>query len=311
MGAATIPAAGTVPWRLRDGRLEVALVHRPRYDDWSWPKGKLDPGEEWPVTAARETHEEAGLVVRLGRPLPDSAYTVLTRAGEAADKVVRYWAAEVVGGHGRTLNEVDEVAWLVVHAAHGRLDYARDRDQLRAVVQAHQEGDLATWPLLVVRHAKAIPRGRWSGDDWLRELDAAGHERARALVPLLAAYGVERLVSSSSTRCVQTLEPYAASAGLRIRTKRGLSEEGHDEDPTKAAKHMAKALAKGRPVALSGHGPVLPAMVQALAEQAAPEPRSTLAVVGSDGMDKGEALVCHLVGTGADAQIVAVERHRL
>ena len=68
-----IPAAGTVPWRLRDGTLEVALVHRPRYDDWSWAKGKLDADEDWAVAAVRETDEETGLLVRLGPPLPEAA----------------------------------------------------------------------------------------------------------------------------------------------------------------------------------------------------------------------------------------------
>ncbi|HQV84172.1 MAG TPA: NUDIX domain-containing protein, partial [Ornithinibacter sp.] len=76
-----IPAAGTLPWRLRDGELEVALVHRPRYDDWSWAKGKLDPGEDWAVAAVRETVEETGLVVRLGPPLPEARYTLLGRDG--------------------------------------------------------------------------------------------------------------------------------------------------------------------------------------------------------------------------------------
>ena len=103
---AIIPAAGTVPWRRRRGQLEVALVHRPKYDDWAWPKGKLDPDEEWPAAAVRETHEETALEVRLGRPLPAAAYTVLDRDGEPATKEVRYWAAEVTGGGGPLANEI-------------------------------------------------------------------------------------------------------------------------------------------------------------------------------------------------------------
>ena len=90
--SSVIPAAGTLPWRRRDGRLEVALVHRPKYDDWSWAKGKLDPGELPCVAASRETAEETGLKVRLGLPLPPSEYPVLDSIGRPATKAVHYWA---------------------------------------------------------------------------------------------------------------------------------------------------------------------------------------------------------------------------
>ena len=140
-------------------------MHRPRYDDWAWAKGKLDPDEQFPVAAAREVQEETGYTVRLGRPLPTSTYTLLDRSGAPVTKEVRYWAAEVIGGDGILQHEIDEVAWLDVAAASARLDYARDRDQLRALVRAEHEGTLATWPLALVRHAHAVPRGAWSGDD--------------------------------------------------------------------------------------------------------------------------------------------------
>ncbi|MDQ2755918.1 MAG: NUDIX hydrolase, partial [Actinomycetota bacterium] len=169
-----IPAAGTLPWRRRRGTLEVALVHRPKYDDWSWAKGKLEPGELPPVAAVRETLEETGLEVHLGRPLPSATYTVLDRAGLACTKEVHYWAAEVVGGTGALENEIDEVGWLDVVAAHHRLDYARDRDQLRALMRADAEGVLTTWPLALIRHAKAHPRAGWTRPDQQRPLDQRG-----------------------------------------------------------------------------------------------------------------------------------------
>ncbi len=310
-----VPAAGTVPWRRRRGSLEVALVHRPKYDDWSWAKGKLDPGEEWPVAAARETQEETGLRVHLGTPLPPAAYMVLDRTGEPAIKQVRYWASEVVGGTGHLENEIDEVRWLDVVAAHDRLDYARDREQLRSVVRADAAGRLTTWPLALVRHAKARSRGTWKGPDPDRPLDARGAARADALVPLLAAYGIGRLVSSGSTRCVETLRPYAAATGLPLRLRDGLSEEGYAADPSRSVHHLQRAVERGAPTALCSHGPVLPDLLSDLASRVDPvadENGSAAAALTStegDAMEKGEVLVCHLVDTGDRARVVAVERY--
>jgi phosphohistidine phosphatase SixA/ADP-ribose pyrophosphatase YjhB (NUDIX family) len=311
-----VPAAGTVPWRRRRGTLEVALVHRPKYDDWSWAKGKLDPGEEWPVAAARETLEETGLQVHLRAPLPPATYMVLDRTGEPATKQVRYWASEVVGGHGRLQNEIDEVRWLDVVAAHDRLDYARDREQLRAVVRADAAGRLTTWPLAVVRHAHARPRRSWKGPDPDRPLDDRGVQRAEAIVPLLAAYGVSRLVSSGSARCADTLRPYAAATGLRLRLKDGLSEEGYAADPARSAHHLRRVVERGAPTAVCSHGPVLPSLLLDLAARVDPAAdddgaaAATLAGAAADGqMGKGEVLVCHLVDTGDAARVVAVERY--
>ncbi|MGL5927359.1 MAG: NUDIX hydrolase, partial [Dermatophilaceae bacterium] len=260
----SILAAGTVPWRVRGDTLEVALVHRPRYDDWAWPKGKLEPGEAWAAAAARETAEETGHTVRLGPPLPEARYPVVGRSGSPHDKVVRYWCAEVVGGAGEFDHEVDEVAWLGAAAAYDRLDYARDRAQLLAVVRRHRTGRLATWPLVLVRHAHAVARGAWSRDDGLRPLDRPGRQRAKALAPLLAAYGVSRLVSSPAERCLATLAPYATSSGCRVRTRVGLSESGSLAEPDAPGRHLLRLLDRGEPAALCTHGPVLPALFDAL-----------------------------------------------
>ncbi|MBM6403117.1 NUDIX hydrolase [Phycicoccus sp. CSK15P-2] len=308
----TIPAAGTLPWRLDGRELQVALVHRPRYDDWSWAKGKLDPGEESAVAAVRETHEETGLRVALGVPLPESRYTVLGKDGRPGDKVVRYWAAKVTGGSGKLVNEIDDVAWLDPRTAHDRLDYARDRDQLRSLVRRHQGGMLDTWPLVVVRHAHAVGRGSWDGaDDRDRPLDDAGRERAGALVPLLAAYGPERVVTSPSLRCTATVEPFAAASGVRLRTRKSLSEEGFEADPERAVRRLGTVLEAGRPAVLCTHGPVLPPLLDVLRpladDDAAREP---LADAAQGNLAKGEALVCHVSGAGAGARVVAVERHR-
>jgi 8-oxo-(d)GTP phosphatase len=303
------PAAGAVPWRRRKGVLQVAMVHRPRYDDWSWAKGKLDSGEDWPVAAVREVAEETGFAVHLGRPLPTSTYPIGSLSG-LATKEVRYWAAEVVGGSGKLLNEIDEVAWLAPDEAALRLDYARDQEQLRSLVQADEREELTTWPLAMVRHAKATPRGGWQAADPLRPLETRGRERATAIAPILAAYGVKRLISSPSIRCMDTLRPYAAQARITMRSKAGLSEEGFALDPSRAPFHVERMVQRGTPVAVCGHGPVLPAMLDVLAARSSGLAVDQLHEAADLGLAKGEVLLAHLSGSGEQARVVAVERHR-
>ena len=309
--ASLVPAAGTLPWRRRDGRLEVALVHRPKYDDWSWAKGKLDPGEHPSVAAARETFEETGLVVRLGTPLPLAEYPILDATGAPATKIVHYWAAVVTGGSGKLLHEIDEVAWVDVRTANDRLDYARDREQLLALVRAERAGELDTWPLALVRHAKATPRSKWKGDDRQRPLDAVGRAQATGVAAVLGAYGVTRVVTSSSVRCSATVQPYAVSRGLRLRPRDGLSEEGYAESPDDAARDLERLLAKGEPAALCSHGPVLPSLLESLGARAGAEHSGLTARLheaARSSMRKGEVLVCHLSGRGEQARLVGVER---
>lgn len=313
MGAAIL-AAGTLPWRRRRGRLEVALVHRPHYDDWSWAKGKLEPGEAFPAAAGRETLEETGLRVRLGHPLPTTTYT-LAQPGGTAVKEVRYWAAEVTGGDGGLVHEIDEVAWLEAEVAADRLSYAHDRAQLEGLAAADGQGTLSTWPLAIVRHAKARSRSSWQEVDALRPLNDKGYAQAAGLVPVLGAYGISRLVTSPSTRASDTLAPYAVASGGRLRAKPGLSEEGHAQHPGRARHHVERLLERGVPAAACSHGPVLPDLLACLLERVDPTfapglvARSVVEDVLDRGMAKGEVLLAHVVGTGEHARIIAVERH--
>lgn len=312
-----VTAAGTLPWRRTErGGIEVALVHRPKYRDWSWAKGKLDPGERPAVAACRETLEETGLRVRLGVPLPGSRYPLLDAAGRAATKTVHYWAGTVTGGSGALEHEVDEVAWLAPEAAYTRLDYARDRDQLLALVKAERERLLETWPLVLVRHAKALPRAEYKGgNDQKRPLTAAGREQVPTVTALLGAYGVERVLSSPSVRCLDTVSPFAKVAGVPVKTREGLSEEGFHDSPDKAVRTVAKALAKGRPVAVCSHGPLVPTLVQVLVDRVAAQADHALASTAAlrdaieSRMAKGEVMVMHCQGAGPSTRIVAVERH--
>lgn len=306
-----VRAAGVVPVRLRSGALQVALVHRPKYDDWSWPKGKLDRGEDFAAAAAREALEETGLRVRLRRRLPDVRYDL--RGGQP--KLVRYWVGEVAGGSGRLEHEVDDVVWLSPTLAGRRLTYEHDRELLDRVVALRRDGGLRAWQLLVVRHAHAVDREGWSGPDPRRPLSARGRADAqRRVAALLDAYAPVTLLSSPSTRCTQTLAPSAERAGATIVTKKGLSEEGYRADATKLDKHLGRLLEAGEAAALCTHGPLLPQLVSRLVERAgagldAGERRSLLRLREVP-LDKGEVLACTMLGTGKAARLIGVERHR-
>ena len=249
-----VVAAGAVVWR---PRREVLLVHRPRYDDWSFPKGKLDPGEDAAVAAVREVLEETGLTIRLTRPLPMVRYPNGSRA-----KRVHYWVGRVEGSDDVSdylvNDEIDEVVWLPVEEAHDTLSYEHDRETLACADEVHAP----TTTLVVLRHAHAEARSDWTEDDRLRPLADDGRRQAERLAATLAAYGIRRVVTSPSVRCLQTVRPYAEEAGLKVREDDGLSEEGATRKTVTLA--IEKALGSTRNTLLCSHRPVLPDLFEVL-----------------------------------------------
>ena len=191
-------AAGAVLWRSTGhaDSTEIAVVHRPRYDDWSLPKGKVDPGETEPVTAVREVREETGHTSVLGRRLTAVSYPV-----EQDIKKVRYWAARCVDGAFTPGDEVDELIWLPVPEALKQLDYPHDRKVLRNFAK----GPIDTQTVLIVRHGTAGSKSRYKGDDRERPLDKHGRAQAESLVGVLLAYGAQTLYAADRARCRQTL----------------------------------------------------------------------------------------------------------
>lgn len=282
-----IVAAGAVIVRKGGGdRREVLLVHRPKYDDWSFPKGKQDPGEHVTETAVREVLEETGVEVRLGRPLRPQLYAVAGGRG----KTVHYWVGHVVGDDdvsGYEPNaEVDALAWVGVDEAADRLTYLDDihlLDQLR-------EEPRRTVPVVVVRHAKAVKRGQWDGEDQLRPLTGFGEQQAAMLSGLLRAYGVTQVVTSSATRCRDTVAPYAEQQVLGLQELVELSEEKYDAD---AAAQLLAALREHRePSVVCGHRPILPDLLADLGTEEEP-------------LAPAELVVCH----HRKGRLVATERH--
>jgi 8-oxo-dGTP diphosphatase len=254
-----IAAAGAVVLRATGKKgAEVLLVHRPKYDDWSFPKGKLDRGEHMLAAAVREVAEETGLAIRLGRPLADQRYAV----NGGRWKTVHYWVGRVRGGDdvsAFTPNaEIDEVAWVTTAKAAKLLTYDHDRTTLAEALDDARR----TRTLVVLRHASARSRSRWRADDRFRPLLKVGTVEAQRLVPLLAAYDVDRLVTSSSTRCVTTLVPYAEATGATVESDDRLSEE--DATAGGIADVAADLLARGRRSEVCTHRPVFPQLFAAL-----------------------------------------------
>lgn len=251
----TIRAAGAVVWRPSSvtEQVEVAVAHRPRYDDWSLPKGKLDADETVPAAAVREVLEETGFSIALGRRLPSTEYTVDGRA-----KVVDYFAARFVSGDFEANDEVDRVKWVSPEAAGDLLSYGHDRVVLAEFTALPARSST----LLLVRHAKAGKREEWHGSDDLRPLSPAGQRQAAGIARILPLFGADRVHAAPRTRCVETV----AGLGLEIRSEPLLSEEGYWVSPPAGVARLLDIVAAGGTPVVSSQGGVIPDVIDRLAD---------------------------------------------
>jgi len=215
-GSEAIPSAGAVLWRWAADGIEVLLVHRPKYDDWSLPKGKREPGEHVLLTAVREVDEETSVRPVLGPRLRTAEYLANGRP-----KRVDYWSAFTGGQQAAASHEIDAVSWLPLRHAPDRLSYPHDADVI-ASLQPRQ-----TVPLILLRHAPAGRKYDWPGDDLLRPLDERGAIDALALADLVACFAPSaRVVSSPALRCTETVRPYAARFGGSVDVEDALAPPG-------------------------------------------------------------------------------------
>lgn len=299
-----VTAGGAIPWRLAKDGLEVLLIHRPRYDDWSWPKGKIDDGETVPECAIREVEEEIGLKAALGIPLPPIHYHV-----SAGLKVVHYWAVDVDGATLRhDGKEVDSVMWCSPDKAARLLSNPTDVGPLEELVAAHERNALDTWPLVILRHAKAKPRSSWSKAEGDRPLAATGLRQAQAVRRLLMAWKPLRISTSPWLRCVATVAPYAKSMDAKVKVIEALTEHKHARSPQKTAAVVESLLDKQRATLLCTHRPALPTVFKQLGHHMNASLR-TLLPSKDPYLAPGEILVCH-VSRGDRSRIVAVEKFR-
>ncbi|MFD4292661.1 NUDIX domain-containing protein [Rhodococcus sp. NPDC058505] len=260
---ANIFAAGAVLWRkspTNPYEIEIALIHRPKYDDWSFPKGKLDPGETPVVAALREVEEETGLRVQLGRHVTRVAYEV---PGHRKRKRVDYWAAEARGGLFVPNDEVDELRWLPPEDVPAALSYPVDLKVTRRFLKVPAD----TTTVLLVRHAKAGRRTRYKGDDTQRPLDKVGRGQAEALSTLLRAFGATEIHAADRVRCVQTVEPLARDLGVGIGVEPALTEESYLDDPATTQSLVRKIAARGGVQVICSQGRVIPDLLQRWADR--------------------------------------------
>jgi 8-oxo-dGTP pyrophosphatase MutT (NUDIX family) len=259
--ATMVRAAGGVVWRPTEGGVEVVVVHRPRYDDWSLPKGKVDAGEHVLATAYREVIEETGIQPLLGPRLPSTSYLVAGPHG-AQPKTVDYWAMRAVGGEFVRNDETDGLAWLSPAAAASRVTHEHDAE----VLQAFTALPPITGTVVLVRHAKAGDAHRWEGDDRDRPLEPTGQAQAVWLAELLPLFGPTRLLSARKVRCEQTIEPLADRLGQSIVTDRSLDEETFAEDKDAVLERLRGLAADGGVTVASSQGGLIPWAVSELAE---------------------------------------------
>lgn len=240
-----ILAGGGVVWRKGSSDIEFLIVHRPRYDDWTFPKGKLDNDESVLQAAYREVYEETGIRCRLGPKLPTTEYTT----GNGNGKLVHYWAMEAVKGSFSPNEEVDKVEWLSGTDAVVRLTYEHDRRLITDIPKGFRKTPDRVW---LVRHADAGSRSDWKKDDRIRPLSASGKAQAKSLAWFLRFQVEGDLVSSPYERCVATLQPLAKKVGRKV--------ERHDALAEGASPKKTVALLESLPAGsvLSTHGDVIP-----------------------------------------------------
>ena len=282
---ATVEAAGGIVYRYRSHEIEVALVHRPRYDDWSLPKGKLEDGETALLAAVREVREETGAVITVGRRVG----TVRYRIGET-HKRVTYWAMRYQDGEFQPSGEVSRIEWLPLAQAVQRLTYDLDRAVL---------ADFASMPdadavIVLVRHAKAGKRSEWAGPDDERPLDANGIRQAERLRTLLAAFGPDRVCSAVPLRCIQTVQPLAAALDRPVEVDAAFSDDTYERSPATTQTALLSLAKPGTCTVVSSQGLAIPELV----DQLGPGVRNT-------DTKKGAYWVLSLV----DGEVVAVDRY--
>ncbi|WP_402843928.1 NUDIX domain-containing protein [Microbacterium sp. GXS0129] len=301
-------AAGAVVWRMVEGKLRILVIHRTKYADVTLPKGKVDPGETLAETAVREVFEETGIRIVLGAPVGVSRYRLPSRK----QKIVHYWTAEATEAALRASafvpnREVAGIEWVSPKKARTYLSYPVDVEILDNFLRLVDDGALETFPLIVLRHARAVARADWKGEDTARPLTARGTKQAAQIAGPLRAFGVKRIVSSPAVRCVTTSVPLAASLGREIIRAEGISQAAFEAGEDDIRGIVGKRVRSRKPAVLCSHRPVIPKIFHEIA-------LATGTVEGRYLVDAAELepaafSVVHLSATNPGSGIVSIETY--
>ncbi|KNY06205.1 NUDIX hydrolase [Microbacterium sp. GCS4] len=301
-------AAGAVVWRVIDGKLRILLIHRTKYRDITLPKGKVDPGEMLAETAVREVHEETGIRVSLGVPVGVSRYHLPSNK----QKVVHYWAAEATDEAVRASTfvpnrEIAALEWVSVKKARARLSYPVDLEILDFFANLVDDGVLRTFPVVALRHAKALPRSEWDGADAARPLTERGRRQADSIVGPLRAFGVRKIVTSDAVRCVQTVKPLAKALDRKPVKTEKISQDAWEDGTDDLRSVIGRRVRAGKPAVICSHGPVLPGILSEIALATGTMQGSYISSAAD--LEPGAFSVVHLSASHPGSGIIAIETH--
>jgi phosphohistidine phosphatase SixA/ADP-ribose pyrophosphatase YjhB (NUDIX family) len=260
MNAAIIAAGGVVWRRDIEGEIQVLLVHRPRYDDWSLPKGKLEEGEALISCAYREILEETGISIKLGPYIGSVEYYVPDGL-----KSVSYWSASLIEDKStfHPNEEVDQIIWLDLESAILRVT----RDSDRYILDRFGVTPYDSSALIMLRHAKALERAEWQGEDEDRPLQLIGQLQAKRMLSLYQVFGLDEIYTSDAVRCLDTVSQMAKSLQLNPTITNAVSEYTYKRNKDKAIDYAKELIKKNRQIILCSHNPVLPRMMEKLTKK--------------------------------------------
>jgi 8-oxo-dGTP diphosphatase len=258
--SATILAAGAVLWRKGEKKkIEVLIIHRPKYDDWTFPKGKAEIGEPLIACAYREVLEETNIETAFGPYLGEVEY--LTNDGK---KKVSFWSAKVIKEKEFNSNaEVDQLKWVEVTKVKELLTLDTDRKILEQFLRIEPD----TKPLVLLRHAKAVTRDEWQGEDDDRPLDSYGQNQAKRLLAMYQVFNLEQIHSSDAVRCYDTVVAIAKGLSIKLEVTGKLSESTFKKDKEKAFDYAKELIKSNESVLLCSHNPILPKMLNKLTKK--------------------------------------------